>query len=63
MKPQQWMNVASAAELLDCSEKTVLRLLRTSQLKGHRLGVGRGRGWRIAESDLAKFQESRRYAA
>lgn len=45
------MDVATAAASLDCSVKTVYRMLRTGKLSGYRVGAGRG-DWRIKQHAL-----------
>ena len=45
------LNIHEVAEILRVSAETVRRFLRTGKLTG----VKFGRGWRVRESELAKF--------
>jgi len=55
-KPQQFMTVKMAAELLSLSTKSVRRLISEGELPVCRLG----RSVRIAQSDFDRFWKTRR---
>lgn len=51
MTPEQIYTVEQAAEILQISQETVKRLLRSGKLGGLKIG----RLWRVRESDLQEF--------
>jgi excisionase family DNA binding protein len=61
MSSETFLTVGDVAARLSIHRQTVLRWLRSGELRGVRLG-GTKSGWRIAESDLADFLR-RRYEA
>ena len=52
-----WLTVGDVAEAVQLKQRTVLKLLRVGELRGAQLG-GRA-GWRVAESELRAFMESK----
>jgi excisionase family DNA binding protein len=52
------LTVATVAERLSVEAQTVRRWLRSGDLRG--IALGGKSGWRITETDLAAFLESRR---
>jgi excisionase family DNA binding protein len=57
MSEEKWLTVSDIAETLSVDVETVRRWLRRKQLRGAFLG--RRAGYRIRESDLDAFLESR----
>lgn len=51
------LRVSVAAKLLDCSESTVRRCLKSGELKGFRVRTG----VRVDREDLGRYIEARRY--
>jgi excisionase family DNA binding protein len=54
MSTRLFLTVEQAADEMQVHPETVRRLLRSGQLRGHRLG-GRRAGWRIAMSDVVAY--------
>ena len=54
MTSETFLKVSDVASRLSVSKETVLRWLRSGELRGARLG-GTKAGWRISESDLQQF--------
>jgi excisionase family DNA binding protein len=54
----RWFTVEQIAQQLQVSEQTVRRWLRDGSIRGHSFG-GKA-GWRVKESDLNAFLETRR---
>jgi excisionase family DNA binding protein len=59
MVEERAYTVEEVAERLRASKTTVLRWLRSGDLRGYRLG-GTKLGWRVGESDIAAFIAARR---
>ena len=55
---ERWFTVEQIAQQIQVSEQTVRRWLRDGSIRGHSFG-GKA-GWRVKESDLNKFLETRR---
>ncbi len=53
------LRVSAAARLLDCSESTVRRCLKSGELKGFRVRTG----VRVDREDLDRYIQARRYRA
>jgi excisionase family DNA binding protein len=53
------LTVEQTAAYLQMAEDSVRRMLRTGRLPGYRLG-GRRTGWRVKQSELDAWLESRR---
>jgi DNA invertase Pin-like site-specific DNA recombinase len=45
--PQGWLSLKAAAQALDVSQQTIVQRLKSGQLDGVRVRVGRRSGWRI----------------
>ena len=61
MTDEPLLRVEDVAQRLSVNIETVRRWLRKGQLEGLRLGKTKG-GWRVTETDLARFLESQRNA-
>jgi excisionase family DNA binding protein len=59
MVEEQTFTVAEVAKRLRTSEATIRAWLRSGKLGGYRLG-GDKIGWRVSESDLARFIQASR---
>ena len=57
MADEKWLTVSDIAETLSVDVETVRRWLRSGELRG--VFLGRRGGYRIRESDLNAFLESR----
>jgi excisionase family DNA binding protein len=55
---ERWFTVEQIAQQIQVSEQTVRRWLRDGSLRGHTFG-GKA-GWRVKESDLNTYLETRR---
>ncbi len=58
MTEERMLTVREITARLGVHENTVLRWLGRGELRGYRLG-GRKSGWKVRESDLERFIESR----
>jgi predicted DNA-binding protein (UPF0251 family) len=54
--PAGWLPLKGAAHILGVSQQTVLQKLKTAELKGVRVHVGRRSGWRILIPEPARQQ-------
>jgi excisionase family DNA binding protein len=61
LSEERLFTVAQVAERLQVNPETVRRWLRTGELRG--ILLGRKAGFRVAESDLKAFIDSRKLAA
>lgn len=50
-KPQEWISVPVAAELLGCTDVWVIRMIHRGELEGFRLS---GRAWAVSRSSAEK---------
>lgn len=51
--PRPSARVGKVAQMLDCDESQIRRMIKSGQLTGHRIGK---RGWRIFLDSVAEFQ-------
>ena len=58
MVDERMLSVRYITQRLGVHENTVLRWLQRGDLRGYRFG-GRRSGWKVKESDLLRFVESR----
>ena len=58
MTDERMLTVREITQRLGVHENTVLRWLQKGELRGYRFG-GRRSGWKVRESDLLRFVESR----
>ena len=52
----RWLTIADVAELLQVSDRTVQRWIKTGELAAHQLG----RQWRISTRDLEEYLREHR---
>jgi excisionase family DNA binding protein len=57
--PRKTLNIKQVQEVLNLSERTVFRLIKSGELKGFKAG----REWRFEESDLDLYIERQRAKA
>jgi excisionase family DNA binding protein len=54
--PEKLLTVKQVQEVLDLSERSIFRLIKSGELKGFKVG----REWRFEESDVTSFIKQQR---
>ncbi|MEC4616306.1 helix-turn-helix domain-containing protein [Tsukamurella tyrosinosolvens] len=60
-KPEQWLTITEVAAILHIHQQTVREMCRRGEFT--RTFKFRGKYWRIAADDVARWQEAQQWAA